>query len=152
MELALPAVIDEFLSSLPEVGDECAIVPLITSDEDGTPRACMLSAGQLALVDGCLRMFVGSESVSRNLPRTRRALILITIGDTVYHCVLAFLDSRRVLGETVYACQPVSLRVDTVGVPLRPMAFRASEELVRLERWSEIAEILRDPELFGAHG
>jgi hypothetical protein len=60
---------------------------LVTSDEDGTPRPCMLSAGELLAVDGRrvrVALWAGSRT-SANLARGGRALFChVAPGTGVY--------------------------------------------------------------------
>jgi hypothetical protein len=60
---------------------------LVTSDEDGTPRPCMLSAGELLAVDGRhlrLALWRGSRTCA-NLGRGGRALFCHVVPRTVVY-------------------------------------------------------------------
>lgn len=143
-----PEVLD-FFRDRPIVGSREQVVPLLTVDGDGLPHACLLSRAQLRAAGDEIHAVVASPQTKENLRRDGAAAVLVTLGDTVHHCKLRV---RRVADGPLAPGKPpvlvaalglVGLKADSIGIPLEPMTFLATEEIARVEHWEETEALLQ---------
>ncbi|MGH3164643.1 MAG: hypothetical protein ACRDN0_01970 [Trebonia sp.] len=169
----LPPEVSELLAGEP--GDDAwePVAHLLTTDEDGYPRVCLLSRAELATSSGTgsgtgtgTGTGTGLRSGSRlgsgtgagdvgcvvrarhtvaNLRRDGRALLMVT-SDVAAHYVR--LRAREMLqaddgsGRAAVAFDVTGAQADSLGIPLRPMMFRASARVRHLEHWDSNREFL----------
>ena len=131
-----------------EPGDDAwePIAHLLTTDDDGYPRVCLLSRAELATAGtdaaGCV---VRARRTIANLRRDGQALLVVT-GEQAAHYirlrVRTILGSEDGTGRAAIAFDVTGAQADALGVPLRPMTFRASAALRSYERWDENRALL----------
>jgi hypothetical protein len=107
---------------------------LMTTDDDGTPRPCMLSAGEIFVCDDRrirIAVWPGSTS-SKNLDRNQRVLLCFVAPGTVFYVK----GRSRSLGKGASTqLQRFELNVDTVesdthaGMPVgSPITFALEDD------------------------
>jgi hypothetical protein len=131
-----------------EPGDDAwePIAHLLTTDDDGYPRVCLLSRAELATsgtdAAGCV---VRARHTIANLRRDGQALLVVT-GEQAAHYirlrVRTILGSEDGTGRAAIAFDVTGAQADALGVPLRPMTFRASSAIRDLEQWDGNREFL----------
>lgn len=131
-----------------EPGDDAwePIAHLLTTDDDGYPRVCLLSRAELATAGtdaaGCV---VRARHTIANLRRDGQALLVVT-GEQAAHYirlrVRTILGSEDGTGRAAIAFDVTGAQADALGVPLRPMTFRASSAIRDLEQWDGNREFL----------
>lgn len=145
---------DDFVAALDGTGLEAKVGPaylLVTSDEDGTPRPCMLSAGELLAVDRRrlrLALWHGSRT-SANLARGGRALLCHVAPGTVVYVRGAVrsldagpdleLDCYEIAVDTVESDEHVGMPV-TSGITF---ALERGDPSVLVATWERQLALLR---------
>ena len=162
----LPPEVRALLAGQPDDSAWEPVAHLLTTDDDGFPRVCLLSraeltAGELAADE----LAAGADTVScvvrarhtiANLRRTGQGLLAVAGGEAAYYVrlsVLATLAEAEAEGRRLAATfAVVAVEQDTLGVPLRPMTFRASAALRSYERWDENRALLERVAAMAADG
>ena len=118
-------------------------------DDDGFPRVCLLSraelaAGERAAGEDTVSCVVRARHTIANLRRTGQGLLVVAGGEAAYYVRLRVLATlaEAAGGRLAAAFAVIAAEQDTLGVPLRPMAFRASAALRSYERWDENRALL----------
>jgi len=140
---ALPQEVVHFLAGRPVMGGAEHVVPLLTTDADGLPHACLLCRAQLDASPTEIRAATTSPGTQANLRRSAGAMILVTLGDTVHHCKLGVLRAHQSRGVLIVAFELLGHKADTLGIALEPMTFVASPGIASFEHWEETAAMLR---------
>jgi hypothetical protein len=133
----LPAEVSALLAGEPEDGAWEPVAHLLTVDDDGFARVCLLSRAELAAGEDTVSCVVRARHTIANLRRTRQGLLVVAGGEAAYYVrlrVLATLEEAAG-GRLAVALAVVAAEHDTLGVPLRPMTFRASAALRSDEQW-----------------
>lgn len=139
----LPAAVTEALVGSAAVGHDEQAFPLLTADEDGQPRAMLLSRAELATSADEVLAVLRPSSSRRNLERTGRATLLVVVGASLHSVGLvrrAEVADGELLGVAL-ACR--NHKDDTLGIPLGPMSYRPTPELLQLEHWERSASLLQ---------
>jgi hypothetical protein len=146
----LPAEVRELLAGQPGEDTWEPVAQLLTTDADGYPRVCLLSRAELAAGEdpaggdavGCV---MRATHTLANLRRDARALLLVTGADAAHYVRLRareILDAGDGSGRAAVAFEVAGARADSLGIPLRPMTFRASARVRHLEQWDTNREFL----------
>ena len=141
----LPAEIRELLAGEP--GDDTwePVAHLLTAGDDGFPRVCLLSRAELATSDGAVGCVVRARHTIANLRRDGLAVLAVTGEQTAYYVRLrarTILDTDDGSGRAAIAFDVADTQADTLGIPLRPMMFRASSRVRHLEQAGDNREFL----------
>lgn len=134
-DVMLPREVIDLLAGMPAVDRWEPVFPLLTTDPDGEPRVCLLSGAEIEADRAVVRCAVRSRRTSANLRRSGRALLHVVGQNTSYYVrcrvnqVVAGQDGLAV------AMSVVEVERDTLGIPLQPMRFHASEDLAAAEHW-----------------
>jgi hypothetical protein len=141
----LPAEVSGLLAGEPADDAWETVAHLLTADDDGYPRVCLLSRAELAAGDDAVGCVVRARHTIANLRRDGQALLAVT-GELTAHYVRLrarqFLAAQDGSGRTAVAFDVTGARADTLGIPLRPMMFRASSRVRQLEHWDSNREFL----------
>ena len=120
----LPPEIAALLTGRPGQLEWEPVFPLVTVDEDGFPRACMLSTSELRW-GGCdLRAVLRGRRARRDLRRHGQAL-LIVVGECHVHSLrlMVAADRESDQGADVVRFRVTAVTSDGVGVPLTATKF-----------------------------
>lgn len=117
---------------------------LLTVDPDGYPRVCLLSKAELAADGYVIRCVLRARRTIANVRRDGRA-VLTAVGPQAAHYVR--LQAQVIVedsgsGGTGVRFMVTAEEADTLGIPLRPMTFRASAYVRDRERWDENRALL----------
>jgi hypothetical protein len=162
----LPPEVRALLAGQPDDSAWEPVAHLLTTDDDGFPRVCLLSraeltageltAGELAAGADTVSCVVRARHTIANLRRTGQGLLAVAGGEAAYYVrlrVLATLAEAEAEGRRLAAAfAVVAVEQDTLGVPLRPMTFRASAALRSYERWDENRALLERVAAMAADG
>jgi hypothetical protein len=157
----LPPEVRALLAGQPDDSAWEPVAHLLTTDDDGFPRVCLLSraelaAGELAAGADTVSCVVRARHTIANLRRTGQGLLAVAGGEAAYYVrlrVLATLAEAEAEGRRLAATfAVVAVEQDTLGVPLRPMTFRASAALRSYERWDENRALLERVAAMAADG
>lgn len=119
---------------------------LLTTDDDGFPRVCLLSRAELATRADGVGCVVRARHTIANLRRDGLAVLAVTGEQTAYYVRLrarTVLDVGDGSGRAAIAFDVDGAQADTLGIPLRPMMFRASSRVRHLEQADGNREFLR---------
>ena len=111
------------------------VFPLLTTDPEGEPRICLLSRAELDATPEVLRCVIRSRRTSANLLRTRVAVLQVVGDDTSWS--VRTRVGRTVTDDGGLGAELIvtGVEADSLGIPLRPMAFLADAALAAAERW-----------------
>jgi predicted pyridoxine 5'-phosphate oxidase superfamily flavin-nucleotide-binding protein len=156
----LPPEVRALLAGQPDDSAWEPVAHLLTTDDDGFPRVCLLSRAELTAGEPTAdELAAGADTVScvvrarhtiANLRRTGQGLLAVAGGEAAYYVrlrVLATLAEAEAEAEAegrrlAATFAVVAVEQDTLGVPLRPMTFRTSAALRSYERWDENRALL----------
>jgi hypothetical protein len=141
----LPAEVRGLLAGEP--GDDTwePVAHLLTTGDDGFPRVCLLSRAELATRADAIGCVVRARHTIANLHRDGLAVLAVTGEQAAYYIRLrtqTILDADDGSGRAAIAFDIDGVRADTLGIPLRPMMFRASSRVRHLEQWDSNREFL----------
>ena len=138
-----PAEVLAALTGSPTVGTWDTIVPLLTVDEAGFPHVCLLSRSELEATEEEVLAAVGSRVTTENLRRAGQATLLVVDGDASIYCKMAI--NRTDDGEPGLlgvAFRLISMKRDSIGIPLQPPRFLVAEGLPDSENWEASSRLL----------
>jgi hypothetical protein len=124
----------EILAAEPGADGFGAMFPLLTVDSEGYPWPCYLSGRELVANAQAVYIGIRSRRARANLERFPQASLLVVGPRTAYTFGLTVTATTTTPGGVVlvaFAC--ASVDEDTVGTDLMPMAFAATDELIRRE-------------------
>ena len=137
----LPPEVRALLAGEPDDGAWEPVAHLLTVDDDGFPRVCLLSraelaAGELTAGGDTVSCVVRARHTIANLRRTGQGLLVVAGSEAAYYVRLRMLATlaEAAGGRLAAAFAVVAAEHDTLGVPLRPMTFRASAALRSYEQ------------------
>ncbi|MFE9328482.1 hypothetical protein ACIHDR_40935 [Nocardia sp. NPDC052278] len=135
--MPLPDEIIALLRGFPDVGAREQAFPFLSVDANGFPHSALLSRSELEPgTDGTTLLSVMASNRTRvNLQRSRSAALIAVDGSVCHHIKLqlvASVDDGDLLG-CVFAM--VAHKRDDIGIPMKPLTFRASTELAAQEDW-----------------
>lgn len=140
--IAIPDSVIQAVSGRPVVGEWEPIFQLLTTDEAGWPRICLLSRAETVVRAGSLVVVVSSSSVKANLQRDGRGTLCVYTSDSLVHCVADFSQTAEKDSWARYDGTMRALRIDSLNIPLSPPRFLATAEIGALENWEACAELL----------
>jgi hypothetical protein len=109
------------------------VFPLLTVDEDGFPRVCLLSRAELELDRGGLRCVLHSRHTTANLRRVPSGLLIIVHGVTAYYLRLTVRQVLREERKMAVRFAVEAVEEDSLRTPLQAMAFLASSRVRAVE-------------------
>ncbi|HEX6452920.1 MAG TPA: hypothetical protein VF060_26115 [Trebonia sp.] len=141
----LPAEVRELLAGEP--GDDTwePVAHLLTTGDDGFPRVCLLSRAELATSADAVGCVLRARHTIANLRRDGLAVLAVTGEQAAYYVRLrarTILDTDDGSGRAAIAFDVDDTQADTLGIPLRPMMFRASSRVRHLEQAGANREFL----------
>ncbi|MGH9108476.1 MAG: hypothetical protein ACRDY3_03250 [Acidimicrobiales bacterium] len=156
----VPAEVVAALDGTPTVGELDQAFLFLTADPTGLVDVCLLSRTEIEPGHDHVRLVVASTRARRNLQASHRATLVAVCGDAAHY--LGLEVRRTVEGDEVgevavgagagavgvgAGAVGVELTVvrslrDDVGVELRPLQFRAGEQLRVTEHWDRTATLL----------
>jgi hypothetical protein len=149
--VVLPPEVSGLLAGQPGEDTWEPVAHLLTTDTDGYPRVCLLSRAELAAgtdpatgndAVGCV---MRATHTLANLRRNGRALLVVTGAEAAHYVRLGareFLEAADGSGRAAVAFDVTGTHADSLGIPLRPMTFRADARVRQLEQWDSNREFL----------
>lgn len=142
--MSVPDPVAALVRGRPEVGAEEQVFPLLTVDDDGYPHVALLSRAELD-VDGAgdrLLAAVAAITTGRNLRRDGRAGLIAVEGTTAHELKLQLVERIEDGVMLGLSFEVLEHEADSLGIPLEPMRFHATDDVAALERWDDCAELL----------
>lgn len=142
--IAVPVELALLLETWPQPNRDEQAFPFVTIDENGFPHVMMLCTAELLATPerDAILVAIASRTAQANIARTPLATLIAADGDAAHYTKLRVHDTTRHEGFVVYTCHVAHHKRDSLGIPLRPMDFRATEEVAENERWTNTRAVL----------
>jgi hypothetical protein len=134
----VPSELALLLETWPRPDQDEQAFPFVTVDQDGFPHVMLLCTAELLATDdrGALLVAVASANARANLARNGIATLIAADGAAAHYAKLRVRDTEEHDHFTVYTCALAHYKRDSLGIPLRPMDFHATQEIAENERWA----------------
>ena len=144
--MGLPDPVARSIAAPVEPGSAAQAFPFLTVDAGGLPHVALLSGRELRVGgDGSLLVAVAGAGTQANL-RERGVATLVAVEGTTAHSVKlrvrSVADAPPLLGAVLDVVEG-GHKADSLGIPLRPIAYDVHPDLARLERWDRTDAVLR---------
>lgn len=136
--MTVPAELALLLESWPQPDRDEQAFPFVTVDDDGFPHVMLLCTAELLpTVDrSALLVAIASTNARANLAREGVATLIAADGQAAHYTKLRLYDRVDHDGFTCCTFQVAHHKRDSLGIPLRPMDFRATKAVAESERWT----------------
>jgi hypothetical protein len=140
----VPAELALLLETWPQPDRDEQAFPFVTVDADGFPHVMMLCTAELLATPdrGALLVAIASKTAQQNLARNGVATLIAADGAAAHYTKLRVHNTSEHGGFVVYTCHVAHHKRDSLGIPLRPMDFRATKEIAESERWTSTRAVL----------
>ena len=134
----MPAELALLLETWPQPDRDEQAFPFVTVDEEGFPHVMLLCTAELLATPGreALLVAIASRNARANLARNGVATLIAADGIAAHYAKLRVHDTEEHDRFTLYSCHLAEYKRDSLGIPLRPMDFHATEEIAESERWT----------------
>jgi hypothetical protein len=143
----LPAEVAQLLAGEPAEDAWEAAAQLLTTDADGYPRMCLLSRAELEADRDTVRCALRARRTIANLRRDGQGLLVVVGAQSAHYIrlrVRIIIEGSGDEGGGIGVAFGVeAAEEDTLGIPLRPLMFRATSFVREQERWAGIRLLLR---------
>lgn len=135
----VPTELALLLATWPRPGQDEQAFPFVTVDADGFPHVMLLCTAELLATNdrGALLVAVASANARANLARNGVATLIAADGAAAHYAKLRVQHTEEYEHFAVYTCQLAHYKRDSLGIPLRPMDFHATQEIAENERWAD---------------
>lgn len=138
----VPAAVVAAAAGRPVPGEWEAILPLLTVDDKGHPHVCLLSRAEVDADSRHVYAVIASPTTISNLQRCGRAT-LIVFDDVAATYAKLVVQSIEKSGEWLLVTfDVVTMKRDSIGVPLRAPACWVDEAVAVNENWARSAALL----------
>ena len=129
--------------ALPEAGAWYPVHQLLTAGlAGGAPAVCLLSLAEVRATQATVSVAARSSRAAANLPVTGTATLVAWAGKPHY-VTLALRDTAAPRGGVHgYLFDVREVRVDDIGIEMRPLEYRMEAWLAAAERWETTSAIL----------
>jgi hypothetical protein len=141
-EVGIPDGVLAALEGRPSVGSDEHALQLLTVREDGFVHVTLLSRAEVATHRGRVLLALAGRTTPANLARTGQATLVVIDGPRSTSLALVPVARAEHAGMTGFVTVPREVRVDSLGIPLRPIGFRVPDDLPGVERWDTSAQLL----------
>lgn len=144
MTTGLPGELLAALSgALPQAGTWYPVSQLLTAGPAGAaPAVCLLSRAEIRVTQATVSVAARSSRAAANLAATRAATLVAWAGKP--HYVTLALREAAAPREGVhgYLFDVLEVRVDDIGIEMRPLEYRMEAWLAAAERWEATSAVL----------
>lgn len=140
----IPEGVRAALDGRPSVGSDEHVLQLLTVREDGVVHVTLLSRAEVAERHGHILVALAGRTTPANLARAGRGTLVVIEGPRCTALTLVPVARVEQAGMVGFVTLPVEARVDSLGIPLRPIGFRVPDDLPGVERWEVSARLLED--------
>ena len=136
--MSVPAELALLLETWPRPDQDEQAFPFVTVDADGFPHVMLLCTAELLATNdrGAILVAVASANARANLARSGVATLIAADGAAAHYAKLRVTETEEHDYFTVYTCHLAHYKRDSLGIPLRPMDFHATQEVAENERWA----------------
>jgi hypothetical protein len=137
--MSVPSELALLLETWPRPDQDEQAFPFVTVDEDGFPHVMLLCTAELLATDdrGALLVAVASANARANLARKGIATLIAADGVAAHYAKLRVRETEEHDHFTIYTFELANYKRDSLGIPLRPMDFHATQEIAENERWTD---------------
>jgi hypothetical protein len=140
----LPAdLLSSLGGALPEAGEWYPVHQLLTAGaDDGAPAVCLLSRAEVRATPETVSVAARSSRAAANLALAGAATLVAWAGKP--HYVTLRLRDTVAPREGVrgYLFDVAGVRIDDIGIEMRPLEYRMEAWLAAAERWETTSAIL----------
>ncbi|HLI40656.1 MAG TPA: hypothetical protein VKV35_03315 [Streptosporangiaceae bacterium] len=140
--MTTPPEVVAMLAGRPAVGAWEPMFPLLTADDRGFPHVCLLSRSELDADGQHVYAVLASRNTIANVRRDGKATLLAVGGETAVSVKLGVTESIDDDGWLGIACRVVSVKRDSLRLPLRPPQYLVSEAVSVTEDWARSERLL----------
>lgn len=136
--MSVPAELALLLETWPRPDQDEQAFPFVTVDADGFPHVMLLCTAELLATNDrtAILVAVASANARANLARAGVATLIAADGAAAHYAKLRVAETEEYDHFTVYTCHLAHYKRDSLGIPLRPMDFHATQEVAESERWA----------------
>jgi hypothetical protein len=137
---ALPDRLLDVLNTMPRTGQWHPIHQLLTAG-DGPPAVCLLSSAEIRATPTTVCIAARSTTAAANLASRGFATVVSWAGE-VHYVLLDLRATMELDGVHGYRFDVREVRIDALGIAVRPLQYRMEEWLVAAERWATTRAVL----------
>lgn len=128
--------------ALPEAGAWYPVHQLLTAGLDGVPAVCLLSRAEIRATQTMVSVAARSSRAAANLAVTGTATLVAWAGKPHY-VTLELRDTVAPrMGVRGYLFDVREVRIDDIGIEMRPLEYRMEAWLAAAERWETTSALL----------
>ncbi|HXT87744.1 MAG TPA: hypothetical protein VN714_00650 [Trebonia sp.] len=143
MTAELPGeLLGELSGALPEAGAWYPVHQLLTAAPGGPPAVCLLSRAELRATTATVSAAARSSRAAANLAASPAATLACWAGRLYYLTLELRATAGPRDGVHGYLFDVRDVRVDDIGIELRPLQYRMEAWLAKAERWDASTAIL----------
>ncbi|MGP4020622.1 hypothetical protein [Saccharopolyspora sp. 5N708] len=142
--MTVPEDLAGLLRGWPRIHVDEQAFPLLTVDESGFPHVALLSRAELD-VDadrGAILAVVASGQTRANIRRCGQATLIAVHGEVAHYAKLRTASTTDQDGLLGCVFRLVSHKRDSLGIPLAPIGFQPTAEIVEMEHWARTRNLL----------
>ena len=128
--------------ALPEASDWYPVHELLTAPPGGPPAVCLLSQAELRATPVTVSAAARSSRAAANLAASPAATLVCWAGRLHYITLELRAAAGPRDGVRGYLFDVRDVRVDDIGIELRPLQYRMEAWLAKAERWDATTAIL----------
>ncbi len=134
----MPSELALLLETWPQPDRDEQAFPFVTVDENGFPHVMLLCTAELLATPDrdALLVAIVSATARANLARNGVATLIAADGAAAHYTKLRVHEATEHDEFAIFTCHVVHYKRDSLGIPLRPMDFRATQEVAESERWT----------------
>ncbi|MCI2417406.1 pyridoxamine 5'-phosphate oxidase family protein [Saccharopolyspora sp. K220] len=142
--MIVPEDLADLLLGWPDIHVDEQAFPLLTVDEDGFPHVALLSRAELDInADrSAILAVVASTQTRENIRRRGRATLIAVHGEVAHYAKLRTSTTTDQDGLLGCVFDLVWHKRDSLGIPLSPIGFQATAEIVEMEHWARTRSVL----------
>ncbi len=140
--MTTPPEVVAMLAGSPAPGAWEPMFPLLTVDDAGFPHMCLLSRAELDADGRRVYAVLASRNTIANVRRDGKAAVVAVGADTAVYIKLSVTESIDDDDRLGVACEVVSVKRDSLHVPLRPPQYLVTEAVPVTEDWARSERLL----------
>lgn len=130
--------------TLPKASAWYPVHQLLTAAPGGPPAVCLLSQAELRATPVTVSAAVRSSRAAANLAASPAATLVCWAGRLHYVSLELRATTGPCAGVHGYLFDVRDVRVDDIGIELRPLEYRMEAWLAKAERWDATTAILNE--------
>jgi hypothetical protein len=129
--------------ALPEAGEWYPMHQLLTAGPDGGPAVCLLSRAEVRATPQTVSVAARSSRAAANLAVSGTATLVAWTAAKPHYVALTLRDTVAAReGVHGYSFGVGGVRIDDIGIEMRPPEYRMEAWLAAAERWETASAVL----------